>query len=248
MGILGSISGNASKWIKCKWCGKSFDTFDSYDSSTDFCSEKCEKEYGDDRFGPEDNYAPEPEIVYKAITKKIIQEKLIYGKTFEAWIALSLGVYVFGKDGKLEKSELEELRRNIKRVFKIDVIDDVHFYDNVIDHFQGDSEKELAEITGKDFKEEDLKKNQKEDLIRIINIIDSIEEIGTFFDPRTKLQLMDIIVQTNNGLGRKNSDREDAKARFEVYELLGISIKDYNELKHILDKSSRKRRIPDMPE
>ena len=63
MGILGSISGDVSKWIKCKWCEKSFDTFDSYDSSTDFCSEKCEKEYGFDRFGPTED--SELEIVNK---------------------------------------------------------------------------------------------------------------------------------------------------------------------------------------
>ena len=67
MGILGNLAGNTSNLKKCKWCGRTYDAYESYASTTSFCSEKCEKEYGDDRFGPSDD--PELETVDRDRTK-----------------------------------------------------------------------------------------------------------------------------------------------------------------------------------
>ena len=125
---------------------------------------------------------------------------------FWARLALACCFYVFGKDGSLEKTEQNVLLDQIEKEFGINYLND----------FKGIYEFILEKWRKGDFK----------------NILDEIINIADFWATNPillKFKIMHIIVQSNNELGRKESEREDAKSRFEVYKIFDISVDEYNE-------------------
>lgn len=213
MGLLGAIAGggNSSGMKKCKYCGRYFDPYDNYLYNSSFCSQKCEDEYyADDRSEvndpPEDTSSVrKPKTVYRTKTKAVFRND------FAAWAALNYAVYVFGKDGKLDSGEKVAIRNSIKKVFGIDIFDSdcFSYTDDIIESWKDDwiNKKNIAKLS---------------------ETIDFLLDNGGYLKCATKYQIMDVIVKTNNALDRKSSDRVDAKARYEVYELLNITVDEYN--------------------
>ena len=212
--FLGAISRISHNPKKCEWCGKNHDRLEI------FCSKKCEVEYNNDSYSDSDK-TTEPEIQHEIkvieVEKEVIKKEYIKFETFEAWISLYLCLYAFGEDKHLDEITYQEIRNNINRVFKVDVRNEQvrNYYQGVLEHWQGD------------FRIEDIEK--------IIQAVDSVQEIGTYFESRFKLKLMDVIMQTSIDLGLNHSDIIQYESINEILSLLGITIETYDKLKTSLE-------------
>ena len=215
LGFLSQIAqAGGKREEECEWCGKTHDRFDK------FCSKKCEADYKNYTYGDSVKTA-EPEIHYEIkvieVEKEVIKKEYIKLETFESWISLYLCLYAFGEDKNLDGVTYQAIKNNINRVFKVDVWNEQiqHFYQGVLEHWQGD------------FRIEDIEK--------IIQVVDSVQEMGTYFESQFKLKLMDVIVQTSIDLGLNCSDITQYNSINEVINLLGVTIETYNKLKSSLE-------------
>ncbi|HPQ28472.1 MAG TPA: hypothetical protein PLQ82_08320 [Desulfobacteraceae bacterium] len=196
---------------KCKWCGRYFDPYDNYLHNSSFCSLKCEDEYYGEGSDAEDELPKNTVNIQKTKAIYRTKTKVLYRNDFAVWAALNYAFYVFGIDGRIESGEKVAIRNSIKEVFNVDIFDfdSFSYTDDVTESWKDDW-------------------INKKNITKLTETIDFLLDNAGYLYCATKFQIMEVIVKTNNALNRKSSDRADAKARFDVYEMLDISIDDYN--------------------
>jgi len=149
---------------------------------------------------------------HQETTRKVPKKSSVAGKTggpvqdsLWARAALAVCLDIFGRDNELSKVEIRAFLEEILKYYGIDF---THEYKDDYKHMLGKwKNSNHGEITS-----------------RVNDMID----FWAIDQRSVKLQIIRVIVNANNALKRQDSDRIDAKSRYEVYEAFGVSVDEYN--------------------